>query len=66
MMSASEQVRYYAYWCFERIEALPTVQKQGLVNQGLVNQGLVNQGLVNQDLTSQGLARSRNDFPQGL
>ena len=61
MMSASEQVRYYAYWCFERIEALPTVQKQGLVNQGLVNQGL-----VNQDLTSQGLARSRNDFPQGL
>ena len=61
MMSASEQVRYYAYWCFERIEALLTVQKQGLVNQGLVNQGL-----VNQDLTSQGLARSRNDFPQGL
>ena len=51
MMSAPEQVRYYAYWCFERIEALPTVQKQGLVNQGL---------------TSQGLARSRNDFPQGL
>ena len=61
MMSASEQVRYYAYWCFERIEALLTVQKQGLVNQGLVNQGL-----VNQDLTSQGLARSRNDFPRGL
>ena len=56
MMSASEQVRYYAYWCFERIEALLTVQKQGLVNQGLVNQ----------DLTSQGLARSRNDFPRGL
>jgi hypothetical protein len=56
MMSAPEQVRYYAYWCFERIEALLTVQKQGLVNQGLVNQ----------DLTSQGLARSRNDFPQGL
>ena len=61
MMSAPEQVRYYAYWCFERIEALPTVQKQGLVNQGLVNQGL-----INHDLTSQGLARSRNDFPQGL
>ena len=61
MMSASEQVRYYIYGYFERIEALPTVQKQGLVNQDLVNQGL-----VNQDLTSQGLARSRNDFPQGL
>jgi hypothetical protein len=51
MMSASEQVRYYAYWCFERIEALLTVQKQGRATQGL---------------TRQGLARSRNDFPRGL